>query len=301
MNAPHRTLDTATRVMTPEHISFEYQLAGPFRRIVAYLADIMISLVAYGSLAFIFWMLFTMVFANSGLIDELAGLLVFATLVGWFLVYWFYGAVTETYLNGQTYGKRMFSLRVMTVDGHAIDGVQATLRNFFRLLDMAPIASVELMLGGLPEEMPLFLPTCLIGLIAMMMNQRYQRLGDLVAGTMVIHEEPRELARLETFEDQRVTLLAEHVPPSFVPSAKLTRAISQYIDARKTLAPQRANEIAVHVAGPLIHRFGLMSDTNPDLFLCALYHRMFATPQAELEDESGASLEPNVEREEVQS
>ena len=268
-------LDTATRVMTPENIAFEYQLAGPFRRIVAYVADILISLVGFGIVAFIVWWGFLYLIGNSGIADELWGLLAFFTLVGWFLVYWFYGAVAETYLNGQTFGKRICSLRVMTTDGHAIDGVQATLRNFFRLLDMAPVANVSAMLGAMPEDATMMVPTCLIGLIAMTWNKRYQRIGDLVAGTMVIHEEPRRLTKLAEFSDPRVASLAELIPPSFVVSAKLSQAISEYADSRRQVAPQRANEIAVHVARPLLQRFGIPTNTDADLFVCALYYRTF--------------------------
>lgn len=269
-------LDTATRVMTPENIAFEYQLAGPFRRIVAYVADILISLVGFGIAAFIVWMGFLFLFGDTFIGNELWGLLAFLTLVSWFLIYWFYGAITETYLNGQTFGKRMCGLRVMTVDGHAIDGVQATLRNFFRLLDMAPVASVPAMLGGISDGGGLAIPTCLIGLIAMTINKRYQRIGDMVAGTMVIHEEPRMLTKLNEFSDPRVASLAELIPPSFVVSAQFSRTISEYVDGRPHLAPQRANEIAVHVAQPLLQRFGIPANTDADLFLCALYYRTFA-------------------------
>ncbi len=269
-------LDTATRVMTPENIAFEYQLAGPFRRIVAYVADILISLVGFGIVAFIVWIGFLFLFSNTFIADEFWGLLAFLTLVSWFLIYWFYGAVTETYLNGQTFGKRICGLRVMTIDGHAIDGVQATLRNFFRLLDMAPVASVPAMLGGISEESVLAIPTCLIGLIAMTINKRYQRIGDMVAGTMVIHEEPRMLTKLNQFSDPRVASLAELIPPVFVVSAKLSRTVSEYVDGRQHLAPQRANEIASHVARPLLHKFGIPGNTDADLFLCALYYRTFA-------------------------
>jgi len=269
-------LDTATRVMTPENIAFEYQLAGPFRRIVAYVADILISLVGFGIVAFAVWMGLLFLLDNSFFADELWGILAFLTFVSWFLVYWFYGAVAETYLNGQTFGKRICSLRVMTVDGHAIDGVQATLRNLFRLLDMAPVAGIPAMVGAVSEDVNLITPTCLIGLIAMTINKRYQRIGDMVAGTMVIHEEPRTLTKLAEFSDPRVAALAELIPPTFVVSAKLSRAISEYVDGRRHLAPQRAHEIAIHVAQPLLQRFGIPATTDTDLFVCALYFRTYA-------------------------
>ena len=65
-----------------------------------------------------------------------AGVVFGLVLVGFFVVYWFYGAYMETRVNGQALGKRLCGIRVISVDGHAIDGVQATLRNFFRFLDI---------------------------------------------------------------------------------------------------------------------------------------------------------------------
>ena len=137
------------------------------------------------------------------------------------------------------------------------------------------------MLGPVSEDAVLMTPTCLIGLIAMTINKRYQRIGDMVAGTMVIHEEPRTLTKLAEFSDSRVASLAELIPPTFVVSAKLSRAISEYVDSRKQLAPQRAHEIAVHVAAPLLQRFGIATDTDTDLFVCALYFRTFASQSSD--------------------
>ena len=47
----------------------------------------------------------------------------------------------ETYYNGRTFGKMTAGLRVISTDGQAIDGVQATLRNFFRWIDLMPVVT----------------------------------------------------------------------------------------------------------------------------------------------------------------
>ena len=46
------------------------------------------------------------------------------------------------------------------------------------------------------------------------------------------------------------------------------------------LVPQRSADIAKHVAVPLMDRFGIAADTDPDLFMCSLYHRLFVTQEA---------------------
>ena len=213
--------------------------------------------------------------------------------IGYFLVYWFYGAYTETYFNGQTLGKRMTGMRVISTDGHAIDGVQATLRNFFRLLDIMPLVPLATLLNMepmSPGEMPdgimellamvVMFPTCLFGLIAMMLSPKFQRLGDMVAGTVVISESRKHKPELAKFLDDRVPLLAELIPTSYVVPSSMASVIAEYVERRKYLPYQRVSEIASYLAGPLIEKFGLAKDTDHDLFLCALYYKTFVSDQA---------------------
>src|SRR6185503_6367494 len=109
------------------------------------------------------WLIFFLVTVATTMVIVLSpGMAIFAMLVTFFVVFWFYGGVCETLLNGQTPGKWLLGLRVLTYDGQPINGLQAIMRNLLRAAD-------------------LLLP--LIGLIVMMLNSRFQRLGDLVAGT----------------------------------------------------------------------------------------------------------------------
>ena len=287
-------LDTTMQVTTPENISFHYQLAGPFRRIFSYFLDIVISLGAYSILCVAISICFAVLaipaayFGASELLEALRGILSGLTAVGWFIIYWFYGAYMEAQFNGQTLGKRIAKMRVITTDGHAIDGVQATLRNFFRLLDVMPMVSIGALFMIEPTDsefdqilyLPL-IPTCLFGLIVMTINRRYQRVGDLVANTVVVNEEQNRLPSLASFVDQRVPQLAELIPTSFVVPATMAKTIAQYVDRRRFLLPQRASEIASHLAKPLLEKFGIPPDTDHDLFLCALYHKTFSSAQLE--------------------
>ena len=285
-------LDTTMQVTTPENISFHYQLAGPFRRIFAYSLDILISLGAYAVICIFVSICFAVLtiparyFGATGLLEALEGIISGLSAIGWFVIYWFYGAYMEAQFNGQTLGKRITKMRVITTDGHAIDGVQATLRNFFRLLDIMPMVSFGalFMIEPTDTEFDTFLyfpliPTCLFGLIVMAINRKYQRVGDLVANTVVVNEEQKRLPSLAAFVDQRVPQLAELIPTSFVVPATMAKTIAQYVDRRKFLLPQRASEIASHLARPLLEKFGIPADTDHDLFLCALYHKTFSSVQ----------------------
>ncbi len=283
-------LDTTLRVKTPENISFKYQLAGPFRRIFAYFFDVVISLGAFYFICLIIYVGFLFVilpvaayFGGGQVISQLMGILGGIREIVFFIVYWFYGAYWEACFNGQTIGKRMTKMRVITTEGHAIDGVQATLRNFFRLLDVMPLLPVSAIFAIEPTDSqldqllnaPLF-PTCLFGLVVMTLSPKFQRLGDLVAGTVVVSEELNRRPNLATFDDARVPKLAELIPTSFVVPASMARSIADYVDQRKYLPFQRASEIASHLAVPLIKKFNIPHDTDCDLFLCALYYKTYA-------------------------
>src|SRR4051794_35900023 len=151
-------LDATIRVVTPENIAFEYRLAGPFRRLPAFVLDTCVRMGVLIGMAIVLGL--TVGFASPGLAA-------FLFLVSYFLVGWFYGVLFETFMNGQTPGKHVVGLRVLTDTGQPINGMQATLRNLLRAAD-------------------LFLP--LAGLLVTTLNRKYQRLGDLVAGTIVVVE-----------------------------------------------------------------------------------------------------------------
>jgi uncharacterized RDD family membrane protein YckC len=286
-----RVLDTTMDVTTPENIAFHYQIAGPFRRIFAYVVDVAISLGGYFAFVLLIYLLFIFAifplatrFGGFAIVGAIAGILAGLIQIGYFFVYWFYGAYMETYFNGQTLGKRFTRMRVISTDGHGIDGTQAMLRNFVRLLDIMPMVPFSA-LFLMDEASPLGLPTCLFGLVVMSLSRRYQRVGDLVANTVVVNEESRQLPELATFMDARVPKLAELIPTSYVVPASMARAIADYVDRRKYLPFQRASEIAGYVAGPLLEKFSLAPDTDHDLFLCALYYKTFITSQTNGDDE----------------
>ena len=303
-----QVLDTTMQVKTPENISFHYQLAGPFRRILAYFLDIVITLVAYAALSTVLYICLAILaipltyFGAAEVVTTIEGILNGLLAIGWFSLYWFYGAYMEAQYNGQTLGKRITKMRVIATDGHAIDGVQATIRNLFRFLDLMPMVSIGALFMIEPTDssfdqflyLPL-IPTCLFGLIVMTLNRKYQRVGDLVGNTVVVNEEINRLPNLASFMDERVAQLAELIPNGFVVPATMGKAIAEYVDRRKFLPFQRASEIASHLAAPLLEKFGIPSDTDHDLFLCALYHKTFNSAQLD-EDQAvpmpGQTLNP---------
>lgn len=274
-------LDNMLRVTTPENIAFQYEVVGPFRRLFAYIIDVLIVFGSYGLLMIAVQLLVSLVILplliNIGggtIFQEFLGIFWGLQLVILFVIYWFYGAYFETNFNGATLGKSLLKMRVIAIDGHAVDGVQAILRNFFRLLDLMPFLAFTA-LFEFEDQVPLGLPTCFFGLIVMMLNKRYQRLGDIVANTMVVNEERDLVPDLAMFDDPRVPQLAELIPDSFYFPRTMTLAIADYVDNRRRLNFQRASEIASYLSIPLLEKFRIPPDTDHDLFLCAVYHKIF--------------------------
>ena len=251
MASRQQPLDSIIQVVTPENIAFEYRLAGPFRRLPALIIDYSIRFFAQTMILMILGM-------TVGLVSE--GLAIYLVLLSWFVIEWFYGALFETFMNGQTPGKWICSIRVLTDRGQPINGMQAVLRNILRVAD--------LLLG-------------VVALSVMTMNRRYQRLGDLVCGTIVVVEDRQWLTGVAKLDDPRAIQLAAYLPPNFVVSKSLGRALSTYVERRRFFSPPRRREVARHLAQPLLEKFELPADTSYDLLLCALYYRTFIADRSQ--------------------
>jgi uncharacterized RDD family membrane protein YckC len=147
------------RIRTPEGIAFSYALAGPVTRCLAAALDIVCVV--------FFSKLLEQALRIVGSIDPdfMMGL----TMVGYFVISICYGVVCEWALRGQTLGKRFLRLRVIDASGLRLQFHQVLLRNLLRPVDMLP---AFYLLGGLVS----------------LLGGRAQRLGDLAAGTIVIHQ-----------------------------------------------------------------------------------------------------------------
>ena len=265
MGRPIAQIDTTIEIVTPENIAFRHRLAGPFRRLPAYLIDLTIRAFVAG----VGFLGLRVLFGYLGM----PGLGIAVGFVIWFLLAFFYGGFFEAYWNGQTPGKRITRIRVVTVDGQPISGLQAVLRNVLRTLDLLP-----------PVPGLWFMGFYQVGFWAAVMNDRFQRLGDLVCGTMVVVEERPWHQGVAQLVEPEAARMAALLPPGFRPSRTLARALAAYVRRRPYFTWGRRFEIARHVAEPLRQQFGLPANTNPDLLLCGLYHRVFLA-----EGENGAT------------
>ena len=265
---PANPLDTTIAVVTPENIAFEYQLAGPFRRLPAYLIDLAVRvglIVAIGLILLLLGISTQFAIPSSFFSASM--------MIGYFLISWFYGTLMETYFNGRTVGKWACGLRVICIDGRPVDGTRALIRNLLRIADLFPYAALS---QFDPEIPPVFLiPTGIVGLVCTICTRRMQRLGDLAAGTMVVIDERSWRLPVTKVEDPRAAALATFIPGDYRVSRSMARTLATYVERRAYLTPGRRREVARGLTDPLLQRFEFRPDIDPDLVMIALYHSTF--------------------------
>ena len=110
-----------------------------------------------------------------------------------FLIFWGYFALFEAFWHGQTPGKRVMKLRVIKDSGRQITLFESLARNLLRYIDYLP-------------------SLYLVGVITMLANKRNKRLGDLAAGTLVVHERTDVQPLLWAGSAQRSTSLFAFPP-----------------------------------------------------------------------------------------
>lgn len=196
-------LDTVREVTTPEGVALRLPAAGPMPRALAWALDALIRMVALS--------------ACSGVLSLLghAGMGVYLVLL--FLLTWGYPVVCEVLFDGQTPGKRALELRVVAADGAPVGWVASCVRNLLRTVDMLPVGYA-------------------CGLVASLVDPWGRRLGDLVAGTLVVHA-PRASRRLPQVTPEL------HVPAMALRPAEQA-AIIEFAERAPLLTPERQAELA---------------------------------------------------------
>lgn len=272
MTAPAAPLDTAVAIETPEHIIFHYRVAGPVRRCLAYLLDL---LICYGAfVVLIFLLLLAAVGGGVSEMNSMAKAMGGFLLVVLFAIQWVYFVVWDA-LRGRSPGKAAFNLRVVTTTGRPIGWRAAALRNLLRAADALPTAY-------------------LVGVVAMALSSRFQRLGDLVAGTMVIVPEDARVAKpLELHPPAWPQELAT-LPDEVILDADERVAIELFLRRRHSLGRAREHELAAMIAGPIAQRLGLRHE-DPARLLAIVYDRAVNVGRTEAPP---SSWRPRVKREE---
>jgi hypothetical protein len=128
------------------------------------------------------------------------------------------------------------------------------------------------MVGAIDGPVPFFFMT---GLASMTLSRRFQRLGDLAAGTMVVREERSFQRGFVRIKEPEVDAILPWLPSRIAARSDLARALSDYAALRGRFGPIGRAELAEPLARTLRARFGLSPKMQADAVLCAVYHRVF--------------------------
>jgi len=178
-----------------------------------------------------------------------------------FTIQWGYYVFFETLWGGRTIGKRALRLRVVKVGGYPITFVDSALRNLLRAADGMPF----LPLGSL-------IPTYALGVLVMSRDDRFRRLGDLVAGTMVVVEERERVAAPIKLVPPPQPVELEVLPSRPPLAAEEFEAVELYLRRLGMLSPAREAELAGMVAPIFAKRMGVRVQDGTR-FLGLLHYR----------------------------
>jgi uncharacterized RDD family membrane protein YckC len=244
---PREPVDTTALVETPEHVRFRYQIAGPAKRGLAYLIDLLIR----GGI-FLIVVLLSQIF-GLGVGDSLSHASVGILLVTLFALEWGYYVLCETLWSGRTPGKRVFQLRVIAETGHPLSFADSLLRNLLRAADFLPGAYA-------------------LGALVMGSDHRFRRLGDLVAGTIVITEDTHTVSEPLRIDPPPTAKELSAIPQRVPLSGEDLSAIEVFLRRSGRLSVARGNELAELVAPIYARKIGVRYK-DPARFLALLYHR----------------------------
>ena len=151
-------------VLTPANIEIEYRLAGAGSRLAAFVIDFTLQIVFCLALAAL--ILFGVYDYRFATLANVEGFALGFLIISWFVIYFCYFIICEMSMNGQSVGKKIFGLRVIRDNGQPVGLQQSLVRNLFRAV----------------------LDIVYVGLLFILFSPKHKRIGDMVAGTVVVAE-----------------------------------------------------------------------------------------------------------------
>ncbi len=246
------------KIQTPESVELEFVLAGVGGRAVALTIDYVLL---WTSLLLIFWLLIffvsqlsqwdALLFLDSDTLQQwttaIIALVLFALYIGYFVGF-------ETVWYGQTPGKRYARIRVIRDDGQPVRAFQTTLRSLLRPVD----------------------DIFFLGFFCILLGKREKRIGDWLAGTIVVQTDPRTAGKAIKVSDK-----AEEVTPSLLETMNFSlvtpdnfATIREYLRRRSDMLPTARKELSVSLARTLKENVNLETlpvEMTADTFLEAVY------------------------------
>lgn len=243
---------------TPELVAIRFPLAGVGSRLVALFLDYSIQ----GGALLAALLLLTLAPAGKLPAANLVGNWAIAIfLLALFLLHWGYFTLFEAFWHGQTLGKRALRLRAIHQSGRPLSFFESMERNLLRIIDALPAFY-------------------LAGALAVFLSRRHQRLGDMVAGSVVVHERrveaPMAIAGNLLFPASSELSVAGGPVQCLVPADLLTRlsladleAIDAFLDRRLDLPLEARGSLAERMASAMAAKmqFAIPCDVSLETFL----------------------------------
>jgi uncharacterized RDD family membrane protein YckC len=251
---------------TPEGVSLDVALAGFGSRFGAYVLDIIILIIPYLVIVIVMGSTLTSSSETSSLVAiGLTSLLTILFFFGYFII-------CEMLWSGHTVGKRALGIRVVSRAGLPLTFSASLLRNIARLVDMLPVIPCPY----------------LVGAIAIFASSKNQRLGDMMAGTLVIRERHATDRLYATTGSNATAYWSQQIHAGAgLPHAELPAALAawdvsavsdeeialvrQFLARRWEYAPAARERLAASLADrlrPLV--VGAGDTAQPELFLATL-------------------------------
>jgi uncharacterized RDD family membrane protein YckC len=207
-------IDTLQTIEIAEGVQIQLKPAGPCVRMAAYLLDLIYFFLALLVLGIVVGVLGEMF--GTGVGQGVFSLAIF--LLNWFYFVWY------EVRRGDSPGKKRMGLKVVTTSGSPPELGASMLRNLLRFADFLPFGY-------------------LFGVVTCLSNRNFQRIGDLVADTLVVYD-------AKPNKNEKALLLKNPVTP-LAPRAVLSReeqsALVQFLDRAELWSPSRKEELANHV------------------------------------------------------
>ena len=207
-------IDTLQTIEIAEGVQIQLKPAGPCVRMAAYMLDLLYFFLAMLVVAIVVGVLGN--FFGNGVGQGFFSL-------AFFLLNWFYFVWYEV-RRGDSPGKKSMGLKVVTTSGSPPTLGASMLRNLLRFADFLPFGY-------------------LFGVVTCLSNRNFQRIGDLVADTLVVYD-------AKPIKNEKALLLANPVTP-LAPRAVLSReeqsALVQFLDRAELWSASRKEELADHV------------------------------------------------------
>jgi uncharacterized RDD family membrane protein YckC len=236
---------------TPENVTLEYEFAGIGTRFVANLIDTLleaVTIVCVALVAVILDLLLLSVAAHwhwsllTKILNEAAEFVVALTIILTSVVTFGYYILFEYLWSGQTPGKRTTGIRVIREGGYPVDLYCVILRTVLRIIDFMPLLYC-------------------VGMASMLATRRYQRVGDVLAGTMVVKQRaPTSLINLlhatrlrpENLDPAALALIRADADKMTAAEYEAVRHFTERF--RSILNPHVRYEAARVIAQPLMER-----------------------------------------------